>query len=222
MSKRILDLIRFWKGTPEQQEALAWLEGELSEEQLDTFAARYRQSPQVTENSQVNGPQHCYLRLSWTEKYHSSGFRIFSLDLMNKGKAVDKVAVLSGAGVTQQEAFCHPADDYSGSLRCLPEGIYAIGEPADSLTEGRLVWDDAVGRWWASIDAVDSSQVNNRSAFGFHIDANASYSKGSAGCVCPFDDKKIETIMGWLRQKAKPTELVCDLGMRFIPEKYRL
>ena len=117
--------------------------------------------------------------------------------------------MLSGAGFTQSEPFVRPQQDYSGSMRCLPEGIYELG-PVEDAGKGQS-WGAGLGRY--AIELKPKTNVGGRSALFIHLDANKTVSPGSAGCVCPFNDQDIFRIMGWLSQTNAPKELVCDLGM---------
>lgn len=154
--------------------------------------------------------------LLYPQTYYKSGFRVFSLDLYNdEGKKADSVAVLSGAASTQYSPFVRPERDYSGSNRCLPEGVYKLGPLEDAGANAS--WGEGLGRWWVSVDAV--YPVNSRSAFGIHDDANRAYSMGSAGCVCPWNSDGLARIVGWFKQQARPAELVCDLGTGWLAER---
>jgi len=222
---KLANVIRYWKGLPQQVEAVNWLDRSLTDEQREQFGLIFRADPamlEVTPSAPVAAPAvnpasgEIRLELNWTGKYHASGFRIFRLALMNGDRCVDQIAALSGAGFTQREDFVHPSKDYSGSLRCLPEGIYQLGAVEDSTTQGSASWGDALGRYWSSIDAIGKSKVNSRGDFGIHLDNNASYSPGSAGCICPFDPKDILRYVQWMSAKAKPKLLHCNLGLGFL------
>jgi hypothetical protein len=139
--------------------------------------------------------------------------------LVNGDRIVDQMSVLSGAGVTQDEGFVRPEDDYSGSLRCLPEGIYDLGAVEDSRSEGLESWGEGLGRWAIALNVIPSHAVNNRSAFYIHDDANRSYAKGSAGCICPFRLEDMNRIVAWMSAQAAPKQLVCDLGTGFLGKK---
>jgi hypothetical protein len=142
------------------------------------------------------------------------GFRQYSLTLLNQGRPVDRLTVISGSSDRQYERFIHPRNDFSGSNRPIPEGIYRVGRVE------RGWWGSAIGEIWIGLEATPESKVNNRSAFGFHADYNRSVSgyQGSAGCVCPYDDLGIERIATWCSAEARPERLVVDYGLEFLSE----
>lgn len=210
MSIKLLDAFKFYKALPGQVKGIEYLDSLLTEQQRENFAKFYRDNPPPP----LPAATEIYLLMTYSGEYQS-GFRKFNLDLMNGDRRVDRVAVLSGAGFTQDEAFVKPSQDYSGSMRCLPEGIYELG-PVEDAGAGQS-WGAGLGRW--AIELKPKSPIGGRSALFIHLDANKASSPGSAGCVCPFNDGDIYKIMGWLQQKTKPTKLICDLGMGTIPSK---
>lgn len=152
------------------------------------------------------------LYLVYANRYYQ-GFRVFNLEFYStEGKKVDSLPVLSGSASTQYSDMVAPEKDYSGSGRCLPEGVYSLGELEDIGT-GRS-WGEGIGRYWVSVDATNP--VNSRGNFGIHDDANRSYSMGSLGCVCPFSSEGYDRIVGWMTQKSRPQYLICNLGTGFL------
>jgi hypothetical protein len=205
MPINILDTYKYYRGLPGQVEAARYLDSILTEDEKTHFSQLYRDNPPTQ-------PQQAPPTVDMTMTFHGTyiyGFREFDLALTNNGKSVDRVSVLSGAGSTQTEPFVLPSKDYPGSLRCLPEGYYEVG-PVEDAGAGQS-WGEGLGRY--VIELKPLSNVGGRSAFFIHVDANKSYSPGSAGCPCPFNDKDIFKVMGWLNQKAKPELLICDLGL---------
>jgi hypothetical protein len=142
------------------------------------------------------------------------GFRQYSLALLNSGKPVDRLTVISGSSDRQYERFISPRRDFSGSNRPIPEGIYQLG-PVE-----RGWWGNAIGEVWIGLEPTPSSKVNDRSAFGIHTDYNRNISgyRGSAGCICPYDDVGIERIAKWCNEDARPQRLVVDYGIGFLAE----
>lgn len=203
MNIKITDAAKYFKGLPHQVEAFQYLQGLISEPELKRFAELYR-------TPKAEPPQPADIRLVMKPSGDRlNGFRVFRLQLVNDGKTVDQVSVLSGGGYTQDESFVRPENDYSGSMRCLPEGVYAIG-PVEDAGSGQS-WGEGLGRYWISINNVNPQ--NNRANFGIHLDDNAAYSPGSAGCVCPFNPNDFAKILKWLNAKARPDYLYCDLGL---------
>ena len=216
---QLLNSFTWFRGHETQKEAIEWLESRLTQEQREEFGRRYRNQA-VAMATRSATPPHIQLELNWTGQYDSRGFRIFQLALSNAGEIVDSISVLSGAGYTQQESFIRPENDWSGSGRCLPEGIYAIGPVEDSqLIRSTTSWGEGLGRYWMSLDILPQYQANNRSAFGIHADANAAYSPGSAGCVCPLEPDGLQRILGWMNAKARPIQLVSNLETGFLQER---
>jgi hypothetical protein len=214
---RLPDCFAWWKALPQQQDAVKWLDAQLSDEQRAEFGRRFRANPEAIANIKAQvAIASVYLKLTWTGSYDQTGFRVFRLALVNDEVMVDQIPVLSGAGVTQDEDFVRPEDDYSGSLRCLPEGIYDLGAVEDSRSEGLESWGEGLGRWAIALNVIPDHAVNNRSAFYIHDDANRSYAKGSAGCICPFKVEDMNRIMGWMSAYTKPKQLVCDLKTGFL------
>jgi hypothetical protein len=200
------DCFKWFKDLPQQNEAIAWLDSQLTEAQRTGLAQRFRAKPKTQKP-----PTQAMLSMTWTGKYHATGFRIFRLAVVQDDATLDQIPVLSGAACTQYESFVHPAEDYSGSLRCLPEGIYSVGIVEDSRSEGLNSWGEGLGRWAIALNVIAKHQVNNRSAFYIHDDANRSYSMGSAGCICPFESEDLGKILTWM-EVYNPLELICDLG----------
>jgi hypothetical protein len=155
-----------------------------------------------------------YLKLSWPGRY-LFGFRQLRLDFFNRTKRVDSTSALSGYASRQYEEFVDPVLDVSKSGRPIPEGIYTIGEP--EYTEQS--WGPGLGHIWIALEPLAEYQVNNRSAFGIHNDANREWSRGSAGCVVTWSDPDIERIAKWCEQTARPTHLVVDWGLGFLSRK---
>ena len=215
---KLLDAYTWYKGQPHQEDAIQWLDSQLSDRDRLEFSRLFRQKPaNIPKQSK---PPIVQLEFSWTGNYHTSGFRIFQLTLTNNGNVIDKVAVLSGDLSSQRESFIRPEDDWSGSLRCLPEGVYSLGRIEDSkLMRASESWGAGVGRYWIGLEILPQYQANNRSAFGIHADANAAYSPGSAGCICPFDNSGLERILSWMRAQTRPMQLVCDLKTGFLDDR---
>jgi hypothetical protein len=140
------------------------------------------------------------------------GFRQFDLALTNNGKAVDRCTVISGGGDRQYERFILPKNDWSGSMRPVPEGIYLLG-PVE-----RGWWGSAIGEIWIGIEPTKESQVHDRSAIGIHADYNRNIPgyEGSAGCICPYDQLGIKRIASWCDAKARPERLVVDYELGFL------
>ena len=213
---KLINSFTWFRGQAHQEAAIQWLDQNLPDELREEFGRKFRQKPVEMKLTQ---PSIVQLEMSWTGKTDPRGFRIFRLTLTNNGRAVDAIDVLSGNSLTQTENFIRPEQDYSGSGRCLPEGVYSVGHVEDSqLLPAAPSWGEGIGRYWMSLEVLPRYASNNRSAFGIHADDNASYSPGSSGCVCPLDTKDLKTILKWMSAKARPVQLVCDLKTGFLEE----
>jgi lysozyme len=155
------------------------------------------------------------LQLSWPGGYTSVTGRLFkdlALELRNGGKVVDSIPAISGGPARQDEPFVHPAQDWSGSNRPIPEGVYSIG----SVAKGRFA--PGIGDVWIPLPVVAEFDVNDRSAFGFHLDANAATAPGSAGCVVFPERAHLDRLLDWLKPARRPKELVVDWRTGFLAE----
>ncbi len=202
---KILDTYKFYKGLPGQVKAAEYLDGILTNPQKAEVAKLYRSNPEP-----VTLPSTIFLLCERTESYDEFGLRILRLSLMNGDRTVDKIAVCSGQSYAQE--FIDPRDDYSGSMRPAPEGVYDFGAISD------LGYDpgsgDGFGRYFIPI--VQRSAPNNRGEFGMHQDRNRATSPGSAGCVSPYNANDMLRIVGWFDAISKPKYLVVDWGFGYL------
>jgi lysozyme len=202
---KILDTYKFYKGLPGQVKAAEYLESVLTSAELEKLAKLYRSNPAPT-----TLPSTVYLLCEKTDGYDEFGLRILRLSLMNGDRTIDKIAVCSGQSYAQE--FINPRDDYSGSMRPAPEGVWDIGKIDD------LGYDpgssDGFGRYFVPI--VQRNAPNNRSAFGLHEDRNRVTSPGSAGCLSPYTIADMQKIITWLKAAAKPQYLVVDWGIGYL------
>lgn len=217
---KLINSFTWFRGQPHQEAAIRWLDQKLPDELREEFGRRFRQKSPARSMAQ---PSIVQLEMSWTGKFDERGFRIFRLTLTNNGRAVDAIDVLSGDLPSQSKDFIRSERDFSGSGRCLPEGVYSIGHVEDSqLIISAPSWPspaDGIGRYWISLEVLPQYKANNRSAFGIHADFNASFAPGSIGCVCPLDANGLKTILKWMSAKARPVQLVCDLKTGFLKER---
>jgi hypothetical protein len=77
-------------------------------------------------------------------------------------------------------------------------------------------WGEGLGRFWVGLEPRYAA--NDRSAIGIHDDANREYSRGSAGCICPFSPSGIERIVGWFKQSQPPKYLIVDHGFGYLAQ----
>lgn len=154
-----------------------------------------------------------YLKLTRTRQLNAEGLEWLNLDLMSHDKRCDRVLVYSGQAYAQN--FNRPENDYSGSMNPIPEGVYQIGE----MEYAPDTWGEGLGQRYAPLDIIPQYRANNRSAIGLHLDANRSYSPGSAGCVVTPDNMTLDRVISWLDQKSKPRRLVVDYELGFLKER---
>jgi lysozyme len=201
----LLDTYKYYKGLPGQLKAIQYLETTLSDSEKETFAKLYRSNP-----TPVAPPSTVFLLCEKTDFFDEFGLRILRLSLMNGDRTVDKIAVCSGQSYAQE--FIDPRDDWSGSMRPAPEGIWDIGAIDDIGYDPGS--SDGFGRYFVPI--VQRSAPNNRGEFGIHQDRNRNTSSGSAGCICPYNVTDMLKIIAWLEAVAKPQYLVVDWGLGYL------
>lgn len=214
---KLQETYKYWRGYPHQLDAVNWLDKNLTPEQRAEFEKRFRAAPVTPPTLQVTPVKaSVWLYLMPTGDY-VNGFRKLRLQLRSGAKVVDTVACISGADYRQDEPFVHPNRDWSGSDRPIPENVYALGPLEDSLVDrGTYSWGEGLGQYW--VELTPKHHPNNRSAIGIHEDANASYSPGSAGCVCPLGNG-ILRVAKWMQAAARPKELIVDWSTGYLKEK---
>lgn len=129
------------------------------------------------------------------------------LILFHLARGGDRVRVLSGAPSAQ--FLAHPAQDWAGSNRPIPEGIYRIG-PVEIAPSG--TWGEGLGRIWIGLEPIN--RLNNRSALGIHLDSNIAHAPGSAGCIVTKNESDLMQIVEWVRSGAN--RLIVDYGFGVI------
>jgi hypothetical protein len=182
-----LDTYKFYKGLPGQIAAAKYLDEILSVQQKEAFSKFYRSNSIPAASTAP-----IYLLCEKTDGYDEFGLRILRLSLMNGDRTVDKIAVCSGQSYAQE--FIDPRDDYSGSMRPAPEGIWDISAIDDIGYDPGS--SDGFGRYFVPI--VQRSAPNNRGEFGLHQDRNRAT---SPGCF-PKDEVEILTKAGWVSADA--------------------
>lgn len=151
------------------------------------------------------------LTLKPTGQRDDYGCLTFTLSWTKNGDPVDQMTVLSGAPNTD---IVYPTEDFSGSLRPLPEGVYNLG-PVE-----RGWFGEAIGNIAVELLVQPAYKVNNRSAFFIHEDANrAMGAPGSAGCVSPYTATDMERVASWLNARSRPQYLVADYGLGFLKKQ---
>lgn len=155
------------------------------------------------------------LTLSWPGQFLSVSGRPFKglvLELRDDGKVVDSIPALSGGPGRQDEPFVRPNQDWPGSNRPIPEGVYSVGDVA----KGKFA--PGIGDVWIPLTVFAEFRVNTRSAFGFHLDNNVATAPGSAGCVVLPDRVQLNRLLKWLSNDDRPHELIVDWRTGFLAE----
>jgi hypothetical protein len=201
-----------YKKLPHQLAAFKWLDAELTDDQREMFARLYRTDP-VTPPAAKDG--FIELRFTPTGSFTGAGLRRFNLHLTNNGTPVDGIVAYSGQPGDVQRNLVHPTKDSSGSMRPIPEGVYSIGKIETAPTS----WGDGLGKYWIAIEVLPAFRANNRGDFGFHIDANAVYKPGSAGCIVTPVEDNFMRLLGWLRADSPPVHLVVDYDLGFLKSR---
>lgn len=195
---------------PHQESALKLLDEKLNaipeaREVLLEATRVWRQPPPPPSNVEL------YLELTWTGRYRTVYGRQF-LDLsLCHSQTKERVPVISGAPSAQ--VLEHPSRDWAGSNRPIPEGYYRIGP----VEVAQVCWGPGIGKIWISLDVEPGYRLNNRSAFGFHLDNNAATAPGSAGCVVTPDPKVLSKIVSWVSSGCR--SLRVDYGFGVVKAK---
>lgn len=156
-----------------------------------------------------------YCRLTRTHKQNSNGLEWLSLDFISsQGNVVDSLRVVSGAPGIQR--FNLPEDSDAGSLEPIPQGRYVIGDidwagGKNNYNVAHFHENDGIGPVFVPL-IKHFTQIDDRDAFGFHVDWNDRHSPGSAGCVCPTTMADLEELVRLLRLY-DPRDLFVDWGL---------
>jgi hypothetical protein len=206
----LVDAFKYYKGQPGQVEAAEFLNKNLTDAQKSAFQELYRKAPPPPPPAPKNPP---YIYVKWSGEYDGYGLKVFGMYLIgSEGEPVDKLAVCSGQAYAQD--VVQPLDDYSGSMRPCPEGIYDLGAIDD------IGYDpgsgDGFGRYVIPLNPRAAIQ---RSALLLHADRNRGTSPGSAGCLCPYKPENMDKLVSWVRQKSGPKFLVVDHGLGFLKQE---
>jgi hypothetical protein len=117
-----------------------------------------------------------------TERTDEFGGTIFLLEWRD-----NVIEMISGL---PQYEHCHPHNDYAGSCRPIPEGIYTVGEPVYEHPED---CDPAIGPDW--IPLYPTTNISGRDGFLIHRDWNYAIAPGTAGCPAPMRHADMDRIV---------------------------
>jgi len=155
-----------------------------------------------------------YLIHTFTGRYDQHDFKIFLLQLVNDGKVIDQLHVISGSPKAQKNKLLDPKADYSGSGNPIPEGIYKVGKVIRMSAPER-----GVGYVKVPLDVLPEFRVNNRSEFLCHPDFNRQIAIGSLGCIVTYSEKDMDRIVSWCEQKNRPEILFVDYQRGLLKER---
>lgn len=157
-----------------------------------------------------NNGDRSYLRLTKTNRTNANGLTELQLELVQNSKIVDKVVAI--AGVPSKQAFRRPYESRSGSMEPLPEGKWSLGsvEWAGGRNNFSSSWGEGLGPVWVSMEPTMST---SRSAIGLHLDSNASYSPGTAGCVGVTNKTDLQKVVSWFDNSLAPKTMVVNWGL---------
>lgn len=125
------------------------------------------------------------------------------LSYLPNGGIQGPIPVVSGAPGRQN--FRTRAEEVRGHAEPCPEGEYRLGplEWAGGPDNYSTIYSPALGPIWVDM---------NHSAIGLHLDANVTYSPGSAGCVVFRGLTDLRRFVSWMRMKYTPTRIIVDHG----------
>lgn len=132
--------------------------------------------------------------LKRTGKKRANGLEILALEF--DGERFECVS-----GQPNAQFFRKPGDPRSvpGCMEPIPFGKYGIGmiEWAGGKDNYNASWGPGLGPVWIALPATFA---DDRSAFGIHLDSNASTSPGSAGCVVIPNESELKRLVAALRK----------------------
>lgn len=129
------------------------------------------------------------------------------------GKEIDHVQVVSGQPGRQR--FRTGRESVAGSMEPIPEGTFVVGGPewAGSVGDFEASWGAGLGPLFFDISNAPGFSTE-RSALGFHLDANRGVSPGSAGCVVFRNRPDLVTFLGWFSDRRHaPKKMTVDWGL---------
>jgi hypothetical protein len=83
-----------------------------------------------------------------------------------------------------------PKEDFPGSCRPIPQGLYTIGVP---VHESEDQMDAAIGPDWIPLDPL--TPIGGRCGLLIHRDWNYLRSPGTAGCIAPCLHEQMNSIL---------------------------
>jgi len=123
------------------------------------------------------------------------------------GQTQPTLGMVACSGAPGHQVYRPANEDWSGSKRPCPEGVYRVNGPFYGN------WGEGIGKVCFTLEPV--VRVNNRTHLLIHADDNRRYAPGSLGCVCPLTGKDMKLVTDWtIANKCK--YLVVHYGFRQI------
>lgn len=217
---------------PHELAALSNLDEQLTSAQAKAFTVDWRASPAPLPPATVAAaspavdapsitleqpapPPTPNLRLLRTNRRNAEGLEVLKLVRRIGGQELETLSCISGA--PGRQSFRTGAASRAGSLEPLPEGLWAIG--AEDWASGR---DNYKATWGPGLGAVvvpleySGPGRTERSTILFHLDANKTYSPGTAGCVGFYNVGDLQRLISWLRADSMQ-RLYVDWGLGTCP-----
>jgi predicted chitinase len=118
------------------------------------------------------------------------------------------------SGAPGHQSFRVGRDSRSGSNEPLPQGEYRVGDivwASGQKDNWEASWGPGLGPIWIDLRYISPGRTD-RSAIGIHLDANLSWSPGSAGCLVFHSIRDLKKLIEWLR-RTDPRTLRVDWGI---------
>ena len=158
-----------------------------------------------------------YCRLTRTFKVDADGLQLLLLEFISpQGNTLDSLDnVISGAPGRQTFRLPDDPRSFPGNLEPIPQGRYTIGDIqwAGGKDNYKIAHTHPTNGIGPVFVPFIKTFPDDRDAFGFHVDWNASTSPGSAGCVCVKTISDLQKLVSLLRLY-DPRDLYVDWELR--------
>lgn len=201
--------------------AVSWFQGDRDLEVDGKFGPQSKAALAIAltnARQRVPAPKvdNVYCRLSRTGRQAYNQLEQLNLEFVSpKGQTLATLPVISGAPGHQFFRIPEDPASYAGNLEPLPQGHYTIGDiqwagGKNNYTAVHAHSSNGLGPIFVPLI---KNFVDDRDAFGFHMDWNRDHAPGSAGCVCPGTLEDLQTLVKLLR-RYDPRDLFVDWGIR--------
>jgi hypothetical protein len=180
-----------WRGLDHQVEAVHWLHDRIPDDVAREFGSRF--TPFVV-NGGASAKGDPFMLLTLSDRWNDARtLRILNLDFYRAGKRVARIPAFSGAPNMQGIGSFREGDESIPlSNEPIPEGKWVLpGKPGaphitlewkGGMDNYHASWGPGIGPLWVSLEYAGPGRTR-RSGMGIHLDDNAQWSPGSAGCV---------------------------------------